>query len=98
MRSPFPGMNPYLEQKSLWRGFHDVNAISDTLAPQVDPYFFVEIEEYLFIHEPSAAERIRAGNSDVSLTRSRQIAEESRVGADREWANSILKSAGINIS
>jgi hypothetical protein len=77
MPSPFPGMNPYLEQKSLWRGFHDrfVNAISDALAPQVDPYFFVEIEEYLFIHEPSAEERLRVGDSDVSLSRGRQNAK-----------------------
>jgi hypothetical protein len=71
MPSPFPGMNPYLEQKRVWRGFHDrfVLALSDALAPQVNPHFIVEIEEYLFIHEPSAEERLRVGDSDVSLSR-----------------------------
>jgi len=74
MPSPFPGMNPYLEQKTVWRGFHDrlVTALSDAIAPQVSPHFIVEIEEYLFIHEPSAQERLRIGDSDVSLSRSRK--------------------------
>jgi hypothetical protein len=76
MPSPFPGMNPYLEQKSVWRGFHDriITALSDALAPQVSPHFIVGIEEYLFIHEPSAQERFRIGDSDVSLSRALQSA------------------------
>jgi hypothetical protein len=35
MRSPFPGMNPYLEQPAFWSSFHTrlMVAIADTVAP-----------------------------------------------------------------
>ena len=71
MPSPFPGMNPYLEQEDAWQDFHDrfVPALSDALTPQVRPHFIVKIEEHLYIHEPSAEERIRVGNTDVGIMR-----------------------------
>ena len=54
MPSPFPGMNPYLEQEDVWQDFHDrmLPAISDALTPQVRPGYIVKIEEHIFIHEP----------------------------------------------
>src|SRR4051794_26278757 len=72
MPSPFSGMNPYLEQVDLWQDFHErfVPAISDVLAPQVSPHFIVKLEEHLYIHEPEADLRIRAGNPDVGVIRS----------------------------
>ena len=71
MPSPFPGMNPYLEQEDVWRGFHDrmVVAISDALTPQVRPAYIVNIEEHIFIHEPDANELVLVGHVDVSLSR-----------------------------
>lgn len=58
MPSPFPGMNPYLEQPAAWQDFHQrlITYISDALAAQVRPGFFVKIEESVFIHEPDATE------------------------------------------
>lgn len=37
MASPFPGMNPYLEQAVLWSEFHSrlIVAIADALAPSL---------------------------------------------------------------
>lgn len=70
MPSPFPGMNPYLEQASVWEDFHQamVTEIRESLALQVRPNFFVKLEERVFIHEPSSEERIRLlGKPDVSL-------------------------------
>ena len=71
MPSPFPGMNPYLEQKDIWQDFHGtfIPAIRAALAHQVSPDYFVKVEEYLFIHEPSAEERLRLGRADVALKR-----------------------------
>jgi len=71
MPSPFPGMNPFLEQRDVWQDFHDrfVPALSDALAPQVSPQFLVKIEEHLYIHELSAEQRFRIGNADVSVSR-----------------------------
>ncbi|MGK7890255.1 MAG: DUF4058 family protein [Leptolyngbyaceae cyanobacterium] len=46
MPSPFPGMDPYLEQPAFWSSFHSrlIVAIADTLAPQLRPTYFVEVE------------------------------------------------------
>ena len=70
MPSPFPGMNPYLEQPSVWEDFHMAFAteIRESLATQVRPSFFVKLEESVFIHEPSSNERRKLlGKPDISL-------------------------------
>ena len=75
MPSPFPGMNPYLEQPSIWEDFHArlMTYIGEALAPQVRPDFLVKIEERVFIHEPSSPERGRfLGKPDISILGSRQ--------------------------
>ena len=70
MPSPFPGMNPYLEQPAAWQDFHQrlITYISDALAAQIRPGFFVKIEESVFIHEPDAMERGKMfARPDVSV-------------------------------
>jgi len=73
MPSPFPGMNPYLEQEDIWQDFHDsmIPAIRDTLTPQVRPGYIVKIEQHIFIHEPEANELVLAGHGDVTLAHHR---------------------------
>ncbi|NEQ27585.1 MAG: DUF4058 family protein [Microcoleus sp. SIO2G3] len=46
MRSPFPGMNPYLESPIFWSSFHTrlLVAIADTLAPTLRPSYYIEVE------------------------------------------------------
>ncbi|PSR17032.1 hypothetical protein C8255_14750 [filamentous cyanobacterium CCP3] len=41
MPSPFPGMDPYLEQINLWSEFHSrlIVAIADALAPELLPKY-----------------------------------------------------------
>jgi len=50
MPSPFPGMNPYLENSELWSGFHHrlITAIADLLAPQLEPKYIVAIERRIY--------------------------------------------------
>ena len=70
MPSPFPGMNPYLEQPAVWQDFHQslVTHIREALAGQVRPQFSVKIEESVFIHEPSGDERRRRlARPDIAL-------------------------------
>ena len=71
MPSPFPGMNPYLEQDRIWNDFHEtlLPAIREELVAQVRPKYFVRIEEHVFIHERSAEERLLVGRGDVTLSR-----------------------------
>ena len=70
MPSPFPGMNPYLEQPSVWEDFHlsFATQIRDSLASQVRPNFVVKHEERVFIHEPSSDERRKfLGKPDIAI-------------------------------
>ena len=54
MSSPFPGMDPYLEQPTFWSSFHSrlIVAIANTLAPQLCPHYFVEVETCTYTDTP----------------------------------------------
>ncbi len=68
MPSPFPGMNPYLEQEDVWHDFHErfVPHLAEVLLqPQVRAGYIVKIDEHVFIHERSALERAFIGRVDV---------------------------------
>lgn len=49
--SPFPGMDPYLEEPALWAGVHHrlISSISDRLAAAVAPDYVVAIEQRVYI-------------------------------------------------
>jgi uncharacterized protein DUF4058 len=73
MPSPFPGMNPYLEQAAHWQDFHTelLTTIRRTLTPQVGPNYFVQVEEHVTIHDMPPAARSFVGRADASVARSR---------------------------
>ncbi len=47
MRSPFPGMDPYLENSELWSAVHNrlIVAIADDLVEHLSQQYRVEIEK-----------------------------------------------------
>ena len=53
MRSPFPGMNPYLELPALWSEFHNrwIVAISDALTPQERPKYYAAVEARTYLDD-----------------------------------------------
>ncbi len=71
MPSPFPGMNPYLEQDRAWHDFHGRFClhIAEALTPQVRPHYIVKFDEHIYIHELPAESRHFLGRSDVSVAR-----------------------------
>jgi len=71
MPSPFPGMNPYLERASVWRGFRESFAIDcqRSLVAQIRPSFIATLDDNIYIHELSADERRPSGRGDVSVSR-----------------------------
>lgn len=71
MPSPFPGMNPYLEQDDVWHDFHKglIPYISEVIVPQVRPGYIVKLDEHVYIHERSAAEREFLGRADLGVAR-----------------------------
>lgn len=46
MPSPFPGMDPYLEQPTFWSSFHSrlIVAIADAIEPQLSSEYYIEVE------------------------------------------------------
>ena len=54
MPSPFPGMDPFLEDHAGWKDFHTsfIPEIRKYLQPLVTPEFFVRIEEHVYITHP----------------------------------------------
>ena len=71
MPSPFPGMNPWLEQEDLWQDFHTkfLVAINERLVQQVRPKYVVILEQHIYVHElPPEGDRL-VGRADVALAR-----------------------------
>lgn len=69
MPSPFPGMNPYLEQPDVWHMFHEhliVHCV-EVLAPLLEPEYLVSFDSNIYLHELSAKERGLLGRHDVGL-------------------------------
>lgn len=67
MPTPFPGMDPYLEQPALWPDLHNslIVALRDDLAPRLRPRYYVAIEERTYTIEPG--DLVLAGRADVAV-------------------------------
>ena len=54
MPSPFPGMNPYLEQEDVWDDFHGrfIPIAAEWIGAQVQPAYIVKMGMNVYIHEP----------------------------------------------
>ncbi|MCY2992109.1 MAG: DUF4058 family protein [Planctomycetota bacterium] len=87
MPSPFPGMNPYLEQEDAWHDFHErfLPLVAERIAAQVDPRYIVKIDEHIYIHELSAEQRRFLGRADITVGRGRSAAE-------RQTATGVLEA------
>ena len=71
MPSPFPGMNPWLEQDALWHDFHQrlLTAMSDAIAIEISPRYYVALEEHVYIHEPPEPRARFLGRPDLAIVR-----------------------------
>ena len=89
MPSPFPGMNPYLEQEDAWHDFHEsfMPRVRDVISAQVDPHYIVKIDEHIFIHELSAEQRRFLGRADIS------VAQGSPAVSGRSTASALAAPA-----
>jgi len=70
MPSPFPGMNPYLEQADTWEDFHQrfITHAAAMLSGLVGARYLVKIEVRVYLHELPAEERRYFGRADVGVT------------------------------
>jgi hypothetical protein len=69
MRSPFPGMDPYLEAQSLWPDVHTrlMSIIGEQLTPLLAPKYLAELETQVIIDQVDDDPQIVL--PDVSVTR-----------------------------
>ncbi|MGG6239545.1 DUF4058 family protein [Nodosilinea sp. AN01ver1] len=53
MASPFPGMDPYLEQPAFWASFHSrlIVALADAIEVALKPEYYVEVESRTYRSE-----------------------------------------------
>ena len=85
MPSPFPGMNPYLEQDDVWHDFHEafLPHLAEVIAAQLAAHYIVKIDEHVYIHEPSAEQRIFLGRGDVVRGLPATVAQQDTATATR---------------
>lgn len=67
MPSPFPGMDPYLEDPSLWPDFHQrlASEIGRQLTPLLRPRYFAALEPRV-IYEPLDTGELRPSQAAMS--------------------------------
>ncbi len=77
MPSPFPGMNPYLENPALWSEVHSllIAAIANSLNPILRPRYRVAIEQR--VYQTTANDSILVGIPDVAVQVSQKNTTET---------------------
>jgi hypothetical protein len=70
MPSPFPGMDPYLEDPVFWAGFHaNLNPrIQAALNRMLPAGYYADIDEYVWLQTDEPESRARLGRPDVFVT------------------------------
>jgi Protein of unknown function (DUF4058) len=77
MPSPFPGMNPYLENPELWTEVHHrlITAIAIAIAPPLRPKYRVAIEKRTYFTD--GHESVEVGIPDVSVISSKPTTNQT---------------------
>ena len=77
MPSPFPGMNPYLEQPELWSEVHSrlIVAIAIAIEPELNPNYRVAVEKRIYLSTSSEL----VGIPDISLISKESTPSDSSI-------------------
>ncbi|MBS1252841.1 MAG: hypothetical protein MAG451_01883 [Anaerolineales bacterium] len=69
MASPFPGMDPYLEDSGIWPGFHHrlADELADRLNTHIGPKYYADVEVHTVFEEITIAAPSRARYPDVGV-------------------------------
>lgn len=71
MPSPFPGMDPYLEQETIWHDFHErfLPVAAAHLSAQILPRYIVLIDEHVYVNDPGSEDEQLLGRPDLTVAR-----------------------------
>jgi hypothetical protein len=91
MTSPFPGMDPYLEQPIFWSSFHFrlIGAIAAAITPQLSAQYYIEVETRTYQSEGD--DNVLIGIPDAAIL-SRQTVERLPKEKPSETAIGLLTS------
>ena len=77
MRSPFPGMDPWLEQSGIWSNLHTtlITSLRDEFARSLRPHYYVDIDQRAYImpvddHVNGSVKGQLIGRPDVNVIKS----------------------------
>src|SRR6516225_258080 len=92
MPSPFPGMNPYLEQPDAWPDFHQnfIVRAQESLHTQVLGRYIVKVEMRLYRRETPADDLKSFAVADVGLAGRRPPAADAAAPADGSVTAPVL--------
>ena len=92
MPSPFPGMDPYLEQPDLWPEVHSrlLVAIADSLGPQLRPKYRVAIEKRVY----EATEDLCIGRPDATVL---QAKAQARLPAPTPSSTAVVEPIVVEL-
>lgn len=87
MPNPFPGMNPYLEVRTIWPGIHAsfIPYIQEALQPQLRPKYIARIEERIHLSQfgqsyvPDLMLKRTLRESTATYTASTLVADEPQL-------------------
>jgi hypothetical protein len=67
MKTPFPGMDPYLEHPAIWQDVHNrlIAAIADAVTPMVAPRYYVALERRTYLLKPDDV--VFIGRPDIAI-------------------------------
>ena len=84
MRSPFPGMDPYLEQSTFWSSFHSrlIVALADALAPVLRPRYYVEVETRTYMDTANGELLVGIPDVTVLTQRDRDASPKPQLSTD----------------
>jgi hypothetical protein len=82
MPSPFPGMDPYLEQPNFWSSFHFrlIGEMASAIAPYILPKYYIEVETRTYAEDED--QELLVGIPDALIfaaSENRSLPEATRV-------------------
>lgn len=75
VRSPFPGMDPYIEQPALWSSFHSrlIVALADAIEQTLSDQYYVEVEARTYLDDGTEGVLIGIPDAAIVVGQSRAI-------------------------
>lgn len=92
MASPFPGMDPYLEQSAFWSPFHNrlMVGLANRIAPALRPHYYVEVETRSYMD--TAEGELLIGIPDAVILQDSQFNDESDTSPSSEGSSVAVRT------